>query len=46
MLKEDFGNMGTLLPIPQQVTFKELCPMFFSVDGGIAPLVNSLRRAA
>ena len=45
MLKEDFGNMGTLLPIPQQVTFKNFAYVF-SVDGGIAPLVNSLQRAA
>ena len=44
MLKEDFGNMGTLLPIPQQVTFKNFAYVF-SVDGGIAPLVNSLQRA-
>lgn len=45
MLKEDFGNMGTLLPIPQQITFKNFAYVF-SVDGGIAPLVNSLQRAA
>ena len=45
MLKEDFGNMGTLLPMPEVVTLKNYAYVF-SVDGGIAPLLNSLQRAA
>lgn len=45
MLKEEFGNMGTLLPIPEQVTLKNFAYVF-SMEGGFAPLLNSLQRAA
>ena len=45
MLKEEFGNMGTMLPIPEQVTLKNFAYVF-SMEGGFAPLLNSLQRAA
>ncbi len=45
MLKSEFGNMGTLFPIPEHATLQNYA-FVFSIDGGFAPLLNSLQRAA
>ncbi|MCL2058300.1 MAG: carbohydrate ABC transporter permease [Oscillospiraceae bacterium] len=45
MYKTEFGEMGTLLPIPKQATGINY-RFVFSMDGAIRPLVNSLSRAA
>ena len=45
MLKEDFGNMGTLLPMPDVPTLKNY-GYVFSLEGGFGPMFNSLQRAA
>ena len=45
MLKAEFGELGTLLPMPKKVTFTNY-RFVFSLDGAIRPLINSLTRAA
>jgi len=45
MYKTEFGQMGTLLPIPKIVTPVNY-RFVFSMDGAIGPLINSLTRAA
>jgi len=45
MYKTEFGEMGTLLPIPKKVTFMNY-RFVFSLDGAVNPLINSLTRAA
>ena len=45
MVQQEFGNMGTLLPIPTNPTGVNY-RFVFSLDGAIGPLVNSLCRAA
>jgi len=44
MYKTEFGEMGTLLPIPKIVTFMNY-HFVFSLDGAINPLINSLTRS-
>ena len=45
MYKTEFGQMGTLLPIPKVATPVNY-RFVFSMDGAIGPLINSLTRAA
>ena len=45
MLKAEFGELGTLLPLPKKLTFANY-GYVFSLDGAIGPLINSLSRAA
>jgi len=45
MRMQDFGSMGTLLPLPQKPTLSNY-RFVFSVDGGFGPMINSLQRSA